>query len=176
MVNYSDLTTTSMDILDNPQVSLIQVYIWIISFYQIYIYKYPKYSQIWMLSATAQGCRHAADEISNIASSHEPCTWGKILRTMHFGMGINLHVFFVLMQLKYDHPPRLTCCVHGYQKISRSTSNQKICCHNQKCKSITKSRCAHHRGCNKRILYPQLSNITRMLIIYLQICITMMSH
>ena len=96
-----------MDILDNPQVSLIQVYIWIISFYQIYIYKYPKYSQIWMLSATAQGCRHAADEISNIASSHEPCTWGKILRNMHFGMGINLHVFFCIDAAKVRSSPKI---------------------------------------------------------------------
>ena len=116
-----------MDILvskmNNPQVSLIQAN----ELFHFTRYIYPKYSQIWMLSATAQGCRHAADEICNIASSHEPCTWGKILRNMHFGMGINLHVFFfVLMQLKYDHPPRLTCCVHGYQKISRSTSNQRF--------------------------------------------------
>ena len=174
-----------MDILDNPQVSLIQVnelfhftrYIYYTYIIYIYIYYiYPKYSQIWMLSATAQGCRHAADEICNIASSHEPCTWGKILRNMHFGMGINLHVFFCTDAAKVRSSPKIDMLRPWVPEDIQIHFKSKICCHNQKCKSITKSRCAHHRGCNKRILYPQLSNITRMLIIYLQICITMMSH
>ena len=121
-----------MDILDNPQVSLIQVnelfhftrYIYYTyHIYILYTPNIPKYEcspprrkaadMLPMKSATLPAATNLVPE----GRYFETCTLEWVLICMFF---------FVLMQLKYDHPPRLTCCVHGYQKISRSTSNQRF--------------------------------------------------
>ena len=172
-----------MDILDNPQVSLIQVYELFhftryIYYTYIYIYYiYPKYSQIWispprrkaadmlpMKSATLPAATNLVPE----GRYFETCTLEWVLICMFF--------FFGTDAARVRSSPKIDMLRPWVPEDIQIHFKSKICCHNQKCKSITKTRCAHHRGCNKRILYPQLSNITRMLIIYLQICITMMSH
>ena len=123
----------------------------------------------------ANHCKDRPSSHGNIASSHEACTWGKIIQDTNFGMGIK-RFSFCTNAAKIRSSPKMDMLRPWVPEDIQIHFKSKMCCHNQKCKSITKSRCAHHRGCNKRILYPQLSNITRILIIYLQICITMMSH
>ena len=168
-----------MDILDNPQVSLIQaneLFHFTRYIYNIYIYtpNIPKYEcspprrkaadMLPMKSATLPAATNLVPE----GRYFETCTLEWVLICMFF--------FFGTDAARVRSSPKIDMLRPWVPEDIQIHFKSKICCHNQKCKSIIKSRCAHHRGCNKRILYPQLSNITRMLIIYLQICITMMSH